>query len=263
MDEARLREMLASNPFVSELHVRGTVSSTNDVLRELAANGAGEGCVVVAEHQSAGRGRMGRSWHSPAGLGLYISVLIRPGERPAEATRWTILASLAACLCCREAAGCDATLKWPNDLIFRGLKLGGILAEMRSAGQSSDRLIVGLGLNVSHTAGDFDDGLRGAATSLRLACGGEIPPREQLAADYLRRLGDLAEAMRRGEWTALSRLWEGHCPDCRGSAVRVLSELPFEGVTDGLDSAGGLRVRKSDGTIEVVRTADKVVPAES
>jgi BirA family biotin operon repressor/biotin-[acetyl-CoA-carboxylase] ligase len=243
--------------------VRGVVSSTNDELRELSANGAGEGCVVVAERQTAGRGRMGRRWHSPAGLGLYISVLIQPGERPAEATRWTILASLAACLACREAGGCDATLKWPNDLIFRGLKLGGILAEMRSAGLSSDRLIVGLGLNVSQEAGDFEEGLRGEATSLRLACGGGIPRREQLAADYLRRLGDLAAEIRRGEWSAISRMWEGLCAGCRGAGVRVLAEPPFEGITDGLDSAGGLRVRKSDGTIEVVRTADKVVPGES
>jgi BirA family biotin operon repressor/biotin-[acetyl-CoA-carboxylase] ligase len=229
----------------------------------MAAKGVGEGCVVVADRQSAGRGRMGRSWHSPAALGLYISVLIRSGEPPGEATRWTILASLAACQACREAAGCDATLKWPNDIVFRGLKLGGILAEMRSAGPSSDRLIVGLGLNVSHGAGDFEDDLRSRATSLRLACAGAVPRREALAARYLLRLGDLAEALRRGEWTAISRMWERLCADCRGSAVRVLSDPPFEGVTDGLDSVGGLRVRKSEGTVEVVRTADKVVPLES
>ncbi len=255
--------MLADNAFVTELHVRGAVGSTNDELRELSAGGAGEGCVVVADRQTAGRGRMGRRWHSPAGLGLYVSVLIEPGGRPAEATRWTILASLAACLACREAAGCDATLKWPNDLIFRGLKLGGILAEMRSAGSSSDRLIVGLGLNVSQEAGEFEEELRGAATSLRLVCGSGIPRREELAAAYLGRLGELAAGMRRGEWSAISRMWEELCPGCRGAAVRVLAEPPFEGITDGLDGAGGLRIRKSDGTTGVVRTAEKVVPLES
>jgi BirA family biotin operon repressor/biotin-[acetyl-CoA-carboxylase] ligase len=196
-------------------------------------------------------------------MGLYLSVLIHPGERPAEATRWTVLASLAACRACRETAGCDATLKWPNDLFFRGLKLGGILAEMRSAGQSSERLIVGLGLNVSQRTEDFDAELRGEATSLRLACGGSFPRREKLAAGYLELLGELATEMRRGEWTGISERWEALCPGSRGRAVKVLAKPPFEGITDGLDSAGGLRVRRSDGTVEVVRTADRVVPGES
>jgi BirA family biotin operon repressor/biotin-[acetyl-CoA-carboxylase] ligase len=263
LDEAGLRELLATIPFVTELHVRGAVGSTNDELRELSAAGAGEGCVVVADRQSSGKGRMGRSWHSPSGLGLYISVCVMPGGKPEEITRWTILASLAACRACRATACCDAGLKWPNDVIFRGLKLGGILAETRSAGPSSERLIIGLGLNVSHGPEDFPAELRGEATSLLQACGSEAPPRERLAAGYLGRLGDLAAALRRGEWSAISAEWERLADGCRGRAVRVLSEPPYEGITDGLDGAGGLRVRREDGTVEVVRTVDRIVPMES
>jgi BirA family biotin operon repressor/biotin-[acetyl-CoA-carboxylase] ligase len=169
---------------------------------------------------------------------------------------------LAACEACRRAAACDVTLKWPNDLIFRGRKLGGILAELRSAGLSTDRLIVGLGLNVLHGDEDFPAALRGEATSLRLACGGGSPHREELAAVYLHRFGELATALRSGDWVGISQKWESFSPGCRGGAVRVLSRAAFEGITDGLDFNGGLRIRKSDGTIGVVHTAETVVPKE-
>jgi BirA family biotin operon repressor/biotin-[acetyl-CoA-carboxylase] ligase len=243
-----------------------SVGSTNDLARELAAEGAPEGTVVIAERQTAGRGRRGRTWLSPRHLGLYVSVLFRPSAPAAEVTRWTLGASVAACEACRRLTGAEVAIKWPNDLMWRERKLGGVLAEMRSTGGMPTDLVVGAGLNVGQRLGDFPDALSSSATSLRLAAGGTAPNRERLAAVYLRELAGIAGDLGRGDWSTVAGRWQRLSPGAIGQRVHVLAQgdegREYEGVTSGLDEAGALLVRRPDGRIVKVRLAESVVPRE-
>ncbi|MBM3295526.1 MAG: biotin--[acetyl-CoA-carboxylase] ligase [Candidatus Aminicenantes bacterium] len=181
--------------------------STNDEARALARAGAAEGTVVVAEEQTSGRGTKGRSWHSPAGLGLYASLVLRP---PSSAV--LPLLPLAAGLAAREAvdqeAGLAAGLRWPNDIVFGGKKLGGILCETEFSGTEAVFAVVGLGLNLAHRPADFPDKIRDLAVSVAMA-GGRVRP-EALLEAYLAEIeawvGDLTE----GRPARLIRAFEIH-----------------------------------------------------
>jgi len=267
LDAKRLRSLLRGESFVRRLHLLGRVSSTNDRVRELAAEGAPAGTVVLAEQQTAGRGRLGRTWYSAEGLGLFVSVLLRPEGPVSELTRWTLGAAVAACEACRQIGGAEVSISWPNDLIWEGRKLGGVLAEMRSVAGSASDLVVGTGLNVGHGAADFPDELSSIATSLRLAAGGEAPERELLAAVYLREFGSVAATLGRDGWSGVAQHWERLAPGARGRRVGVVDRsgdgASYEGVTAGLDEVGGLRVRRGDGRVTSVRLVESVLPMEA
>jgi BirA family biotin operon repressor/biotin-[acetyl-CoA-carboxylase] ligase len=144
------------------------LDSTNAEAVRLAHEGAVEGTTVVAGRQTAGRGRLGRTWLSPAGLGLYLSVLFRPTSLlAAEAPLFTLVGAVAACLAARRLGAREAGLKWPNDLYLSGRKMGGILAEASATATGGlATVVLGLGLNVGHREEDFPPELRDQATSL-------------------------------------------------------------------------------------------------
>ncbi len=143
-----------------------TAVSTNDLAKKLGVQGAPEGTLVVAETQSGGRGRLGRSWHSPPGLGLYASLLLRPPLPPSELPLITLSTAVSVVRTLSRAVGLTPGIKWPNDLILKGKKLGGILTEMETESDQIRYLIVGLGLNINNP--DFPAELAGTATSLLL-----------------------------------------------------------------------------------------------
>ena len=268
LDAARLGALLATSPLAFELHVHRTVDSTNDEVRRLARNGAPEGTVVVADAQSAGRGRLGRSWASPPALGLYASVLLRPRGPVDQVTRWTLGAAVAACEACRALCGCPVEIKWPNDLLHGPRKLGGILAELRP-GASTPELVIGVGINVGHGPEELPSGLGRPVTSLRLAAGRAAPDRERLAALYLAGLAEVHELLNNGNWPAVAGRWERLAPSASGTAVRVEpagggpAEERFSGTTRGIDPTGALLVQRADGRTVSVRAVDSVVPQEA
>jgi BirA family biotin operon repressor/biotin-[acetyl-CoA-carboxylase] ligase len=155
----------------------------------------------------------------------------------------------------------DVEIDWPNDLLFCGRKLGGILAEMRSAGGSARDLVIGLGLNVHHGETDFPAELLPQATSLRMAAGRGILEMESIAAGYLDRLADIGSRLEHGEWSDIAGRWERLAPGCRGRRIRLVNN-GFEGLTCGIDDEGGLVVRNDEGVTTVVRMADVVAPLE-
>lgn len=247
---------------MTDLRLFAEVDSTNDALRRLADDGAPEGTVVIAETQSLGRGRQGRRWHSPPGVGLYISVLVRDVGPLDRATRWTLGAAVAVCEACNEVASIAATIKWPNDVQVRGRKLAGILAELRGA--ERPELVVGCGINALHRAEDFPEDLRPHATSLRQAAGSTDVDREGLAAAFLARFAGVRQQLRSGGWDAVARRWAGLAPGAMDQPVRVhVGDRVFEGRTAGLDPLGGLVVRSLDGATTVVRQVDSVRPLEA
>ena len=264
-DLPRALALLGSAPGVGPVHVVAVTSSTNDEVRRLAAGAAPEGTVVVAEEQTAGRGRLGAAWHSPAGSGLYLSVLFRPAGSAPDATRFTLASAVAACEAARGVGAEDVAIKWPNDLLWRGRKVAGTLAELRTTGTTVVDLVVGTGFNVAQEEGDFPPALAGSAASLAMATGREVE-RERLFALYVAALLDRARQLRAGEWDAVRARWSALALAPNGGRVRVLpgrGAPPFEAVTEGIDASGALRVRDDRGTARRLSLGESLLHLEA
>lgn len=245
---------LATTVMGCAYHHYHRVSSTNDVARDLASKGAPEGTVVVAEEQSGGRGRLGRGWHSPPG-GLWVSVILRPAVAPVRAPEVTFMTAVACVDALRSYPGLEAGVKWPNDLLWEGRKLGGILTEMTGEFDRVNYMAVGIGLNVNLAPADFPPELRARTTSLSAITG--------FALSRRRLLRELLAALDHwyGVWTA-----EGFVP-VRGAWERVHrgANRPVRvagpqgdcaGVAVGVDVDGALLVRTASGRMERVLAGD-------
>lgn len=167
------------------------VGSTNDELKRRAWEGAPHGLVLTAAEQTAGRGRMGRSFQSPKGKGLYFSVLLRPECPPAEAVDLTAWIAVAVCRAIEGCTGLCPEIKWTNDILLGGKKLCGILTEMQTSGEGLDWVVAGIGINLNHEAGDLSEDVAAIATSL----GGHLsvpPTAEEMTRALIGALNDMA-----------------------------------------------------------------------
>ena len=173
-----LSQFTTECPWRDTLYWYDTVDSTNTLAKQLAKEGAAHGTVLIAGAQSAGRGRLGRSFSSPAGMGVYLSVILRPGCKPEELMHLTCAAGLAACDGVNRAAGIHPEIKWANDLVFEGRKLGGILTELGidSATGTVAYAIIGIGINCNQAPQDFPEEISGIATSLKMITGASCSP---------------------------------------------------------------------------------------
>lgn len=229
------------------VHYLASVDSTNAALRALAEAGAPEGTVVLADEQTAGRGRAGRSWFSPPGLGLWFSVLLRPDRPPRELSAFSIVTAVSVARALRESSGVDARVKWPNDVVAGDRKLGGVLLEsLQGAGGAIAHLVAGIGLNVNLEPGDLPPELAASATSLRMLLGRPVPRLDVLRAvlsrfdeDWRLFEADGLEAFR-SRWIALSTTL--------GRRIEVARDTgTVRGVAVGLSPAGALIVETEDG----------------
>jgi BirA family biotin operon repressor/biotin-[acetyl-CoA-carboxylase] ligase len=170
-------------------------TSTNDVVLEMAARGSAEGLVVIAEHQTAGRGRRGARWESAAGKGLWFSILLQPEVAPAESAALTAWAAQSVAQTIAEQFELPATIKLPNDIYVRGRKVAGVLVEMRAQKNAPHFAIVGVGVNVSQSATDFPGELGRRAASLAMLLGRPVC-RSDFAVALLRRMDGTYRALR-------------------------------------------------------------------
>ena len=177
-DEEELRTLLQRQSFGHPLYFFKTIASTNDYARELAARDSPEGTLVISEEQTAGRGRMGKSWISPAGTGLWISLVLRPTFPPSQGPLITPMTAVAVAGAIREVTGLSAGIKWPNDIIINERKAAGILMESSAGARSIRHIIVGIGINVNTE--EFPEEIREKATSLRICSGNKISRMEIL-----------------------------------------------------------------------------------
>lgn len=253
-----------------EVRAVAETGSSNADLLAAAAAGAAEGTVLVAEAQTAGRGRLGRRWASPPRAGLTFSVLLRPDTVPAALLGWLpLLAGVAAAASVHAVAAVDATLKWPNDVLAGGRKLGGILAE-----RNGTAVVVGIGINVWQAQADLPPDV--GATSLALAsrarttdtAGDAGGLRERLLAVLLGELGRWYESWRDqaspgdADACGLRQEYLRRCATLgREVAVTMPGTEPVTGTATGLDRAGRLEIRTSGGLVAV--TAGDVVHVRS
>ena len=227
LDGASVRAALRPWPFYVDVDVSTATGSTNADVAALARTGAPEGTARTTDHQLAGRGRLARSWTSPPGAGIAVSVLLRPTAVPRE--RWTWLPLLAGVAVARAVAraGVDATLKWPNDVLVAERKIAGILVEVVGAG-APDALVVGIGLNVTNDRDELPPG----GTSLALA-GGAADDRGAVLADVLGDLADTYVQWRDAEGDAAD-LRAAYLASCATIGREVTVELPGGGTVQGL-----------------------------
>lgn len=233
-----------------------TLTSTNDLAKELAARQAPEGTLVVAEGQTRGRGRLGREWDSPPGVGLYVSLLLRPPLPPSEMPQITLTVAVATVRALRRVTGLAPGIKWPNDLLLAGKKVGGILTEMESESERIRHLVVGLGLNVNNS--QFSGELQGTATSLALTAGRTFS-RLQILRHWLEEFEALYERFLARDFPAILEEWKEYALTL-GQAVTVRQGPEFI-CGQALDVApdGALLVQTRTG--EIVRvTSGEIAP---
>jgi BirA family transcriptional regulator, biotin operon repressor / biotin---[acetyl-CoA-carboxylase] ligase len=249
-----LRRGLRGTMFGKRVYHFFRTDSTNRMALELGHAGEEEGVVVVAEEQTAGRGRAGRAWHSERGTGIYATILLRPKLAPVQAPLLTMMAGISARTAVAAISGLQVDLKWPNDLMIAGKKLGGILTEMHAEPTAVKFVIVGMGLNVNQEK--FPAELAGAATSLRAETGRNYSRLEILVRLLREFESDYNRLLREGASGVVKR-FEEVSSYARGKKVRVETGAEtFSGVTAGLTAEGLLRVERAGGEIFTVIAGD-------
>ena len=249
-----IRKRLKGNVFGKQIYHFFRTDSTNRVAMDLGYTGAAEGTVVLAEEQTAGRGRSGRTWHSERGAGLYVTLLLRPKLSPAQAPLLTMLAGLSAHAAIKTQAGLIPELKWPNDLILNGKKIGGILTEMHAEPSQVRFVVVGLGINVNQEK--FPAEISSVASSLRKESGRSHSRVELLVRLLSQFESDYNRFLREGAPFAVQRFLSVSS-FAEGRRVRVDSgHDSYVGTTAGLSPEGLLLVAKDGGTLVTVIAGD-------
>lgn len=247
---------LASTCIGRQLICRAEASSTNSDAFRLAEQGAEEGTVVLADSQSGGKGRMGRTWASPAGVNLYCSIILRPGVMPYEAPQLTFLSAVAVARAIEQVIGFGPEIKWPNDVLIHGNKVAGLLNEMSAETDGINFVILGIGVNLNMTAEQFPSDLRHPATSLMLETGRPVS-RAAFAAVMLNELDRLyAEFISQG-FAPVREEWQRRC-NAHGRQLAV-SDGGVEivrGAFAGIDGSGALLVSGADGTVNRILSGD-------
>jgi len=237
------------------------LESTNSKASELAREGAVEGTVVIAESQSKGRGRMARSWYSPAGTNIYTSVILRP-KLPPQATRTITLATgVALAEAIEDTTGVRPSLKWPNDILISGKKVAGILTEMSSESDRVNHITIGIGINVNIEVADLPGGLRYPASSLKQETG-HLTDRTELCRNLYSRLEKWYKVLLSEGSEEIIETWREYFT-LVGREVRIESyrgvdaePLVTEGTCLGIDSEGALLIKDRTGAIERVIAGD-------
>ena len=251
-----LRQGLTTRVIGREIRYLAVTDSTNRQAYTLGEAGAEEGLVFIAEEQSAGKGRLGRSWASPPGVNLYLSVVLRPPLPPHAAPQMTFLSALAVSRTITAVTGLAPTHKWPNDVLLGGAKVAGLLNEMSAESDRIRFVVLGIGVNLNMTAGQFPPDLRAPATSLFIATG-QLVARAQFARTLLAELDSLyAEFLLRGPAPIMAD-WEARC-DLVGKPVSIEGQGGAArcGVVAGIDRDGALLLTLADGTTERILAGD-------
>ena len=253
--EEQILSHLEAYPWKDRFHYFPQIDSTNNQLRQLARDGAPHGTVLVADHQTGGRGRRGRSFYSPSGVGIYLSILLRPNCPPAQLMHLTCAAAVAMCDAVEVSAGFRPSIKWTNDLVYHQRKLGGILSEL---GFSSDGkvayAIIGIGINCCQQSADFPPDIRAIAGSLSMVSGQPVD-RSRVAAAMMEALSQMDTTLFTHKEDILRR-YRQDCMTIGQEISLVRGEEVRHGTALDIDEGGALVVRFPDGHVETVNSGE-------
>jgi BirA family biotin operon repressor/biotin-[acetyl-CoA-carboxylase] ligase len=249
-----IRRLLADTPFGKRIYHYFKVDSTNTVAMRLGEEGEPHGAIVLAEEQTAGRGRAGRSWVCEKSSGIHVSVLLRPAISPIQAPLITLVSGLAMRDAVVEQTGLEPDLRWPNDLLIGRKKCGGILTEMHAEPDRIHFVITGIGINVNQT--EFSSELASIATSLRIETGRTLS-RIELLARLLRHLDRYYNQFLTEGASPILKRFAAVSSFAQGKRVRISTAVEsFVGTSAGLEANGLLRVKRDDGRTETVISGD-------
>ena len=240
MTEAELESLKNTQWAGCEIYCFDSIDSTNTKAKELAEAGHPSGTLVVADQQTLGRGRRGRSWESPAGTGIFMTLMLKPDINPNNASMLTLVAAMATARAITEVTGEAAQIKWPNDIVMNGKKVVGILTEMSAQFDYINHIVVGIGINVHNE--EFPEEIAKTASSLLLECGHRIH-RVSLIEAFLEEFERLYAVYQETEdMSGLQKEYDSLLVN-RGRQVRVLDpKEPFEGKAMGITKKGELIV---------------------
>ena len=240
MTEAEIKSLMHTDWVAKEVLYFDTIDSTNIKAQELAEKGYPSGTLVVADKQESGKGRRGRSWGSPSGTGIFMTLMIKPDINPNNASMLTLVAALAVAKAITSVTGEEALIKWPNDIVVNGKKVCGILTEMNAQFDYINHIVIGIGINVHNES--FPEELQDHAGSLLLECGKRVH-RADLIEAFLEEFERLyAIYLQTEDLSALQEEYDQLLVN-RGRQVRVLDpKEPFEGKAMGITKKGELIV---------------------
>lgn len=232
------------------------VESTQLIAHQWAEEGAPEGALVVAEHQSSGRGRMGRRWYSPAESGIWMSMILRPQIELRKAPQLTLLTAVAVTRAMKQMhPGLDIRIKWPNDILIGSKKVCGILTELNAESDRIHYLVIGMGINVNAETDSFPEEVRQIATSLRAETGTHSN-RAELVRFICEQLEQLYQLFLEEGFHPIKLLWESYAVFI-GEKRRISTmEGVFEGIIKGIDEEGVLLLELNNGIIKKILSAD-------
>jgi BirA family biotin operon repressor/biotin-[acetyl-CoA-carboxylase] ligase len=238
-------------PFFSDIISHESVTSTNDIAEAELAAGRPAPFLVVATEQTAGRGRRGRVWHSPAQTNLYTSTAIRPSLPPARLQTITLWSGLRICEWIRNTYALPAMIKWPNDIFIRDQKMAGILTEARIDAEMTRDLTIGLGLNVNATANDFPPALQSIATSLRLQLGKPLSL-SRVAHQLAKTLANAVQDFLGTDSPDISDTWDT-MDYLRGKRI---DGNGLQGIASGITRTGSLKIKRDDGSVALMHAGE-------
>lgn len=255
MKEQILSRLPSAYPWKEHFHYFSELDSTNDRLKQMARQAAPHGTVLIADRQTGGHGRMGRSFLSPEGVGIYMSILLRPNCSPSELMHLTCATAVAMCEAVEKAAGLRPDIKWTNDLVYGKRKLGGILTELGLNTKGGvDYAIIGIGLNCCQQEADFAPEIQNIAGSLSMASGRHID-RSTVAAAMMEALWKMDALLLTGK-DAMLEQYRKNCITIGQDISLLRGENVRHGKALDIDDSGALIVAFSDGHIEAVNSGE-------
>lgn len=237
------------------IYFEETVESTQKIAARLVYEGASEGTVVVAEEQTLGRGRLSRTWHSPKGTGIWMSVILRPDIPVQKAPQLTLLAAVSIAQAIEKCTGLSVGIKWPNDILINGKKAVGILTELQADPDKIHAVIIGIGINVNQQHEHLAEDIRNIATSLLIETGREQKRAELMQAIFLQ-LEKLYKQYIADGFEIIKLLWESYAVSIgREITARTMTNA-ITGIAKGITEDGVLMLEDREGVIHYIHSAD-------
>ncbi|OGF47314.1 MAG: biotin--[acetyl-CoA-carboxylase] ligase [Candidatus Firestonebacteria bacterium RIFOXYC2_FULL_39_67] len=252
---AEIRDGLETEYMGRELYCFNEAGSTNEIAIKLAEGKVSEGAVVIAEKQTAGKGRLGRKWISPSGSGLWFSIILKPKINPQHSAKLTFISGLAVLDAIKSVTGLKAGLKWPNDVLVNGKKVCGILTEIKAGPDVINYQVIGIGVNVNLNENAFEGLLKNSATSLSVEAGKEVS-RLKLLKEILKNIETGYELFKKEGFEPFLSRWKEHSVTLNNKVkVKGLLES-FEGIALDIDDDCALILRLSSGEKKRVLSGD-------